>query len=129
MSDEQAKAQTRLRHRRQIDLSERLVVLNQIQSDVASRTITLAEAVRRLRVDAVDFTQSEFAKACKISQRSLASIEAGVANPSVQTLEAIFKKFGMYLSLGRRNAAEVEPPDKKLILELFARAFEAKGKV
>ncbi|MCJ1888256.1 helix-turn-helix domain-containing protein [Pseudomonas sp. LA21] len=128
MIDEQAKAQTGPRRRREIDLCERLAVMNLIQSDVASRKITLAEAVRRLRVDAVDFTQREFAKACKISQRSLVSIETGVANPSVQTLEAIFNKFGMYLTLGRRNAADVEPPDKKQLMALLARAFDAKEK-
>ncbi|WP_081596669.1 helix-turn-helix domain-containing protein [Pseudomonas nitroreducens] len=108
MSNDGSKPTADRLRRRETGICERLAVLQQIQGDIAERSITLGEAVRVLRVDTLDVTQREFARICKISQRTLVHIESGTGNPTVRTLESIFKKFGLYLTLGRRNPSDPE---------------------
>jgi transcriptional regulator with XRE-family HTH domain len=65
--------------------------------------------------------------ACKISKRTLSQLEADNGNPTIATLDAVFKKFGLTISLthlspielnaviARKNAREfgapTAPPD------------------
>ncbi|HBO4312241.1 TPA: helix-turn-helix domain-containing protein [Pseudomonas aeruginosa] len=85
--------------------------------------IDLAEAVRRLRVDAVDFTQPEFAKAAKIPLRSLVSIEAGEENLTIGTLQSILRIFGMYLTLGRMNPSDFSSGRQKAFVKPSGKAL------
>ena len=63
-------------------------------ADIASGTLTLPEAVRAMRKIS-RLTQAEFAKHRGISLQSLKQIEAGTANPTVDTLRKIADVFGL----------------------------------
>jgi transcriptional regulator with XRE-family HTH domain len=52
--------------------------------------------------------QGVFAAMCKISIRTLRRLELGESNPTVQTLNAIFKPFGMQIGIIRRPRARDE---------------------
>ena len=65
--------------------------------------MNLHEAIRRLRVEVTGLNQSRFAKMCKISMRALNHLEYGDGNPTLKTLESVFKVFGMRISLTMIN--------------------------
>ncbi|WLI11281.1 MULTISPECIES: helix-turn-helix domain-containing protein [Pseudomonas] len=60
---------------------------------------TLGTAIRRLRLEVTGFDQETFAAMCKMSTKALYQIEKDKANPTVSTLEAILRKFGLRLGL------------------------------
>ncbi|WP_454870050.1 helix-turn-helix domain-containing protein [Pseudomonas lini] len=60
---------------------------------------TLGTAIRRLRLEVTGFDQETFAAMCKMSTKALYQIEKDKANPTVNTLEAILRKFGLRLGL------------------------------
>ncbi|WP_447788794.1 MULTISPECIES: helix-turn-helix domain-containing protein [Pseudomonas] len=60
---------------------------------------TLGTAIRRLRLEVTGFDQETFASMCKMSTKALYQIEKDKANPTVNTLEAILRKFGLRLGL------------------------------
>jgi putative transcriptional regulator len=71
-------------------------------------TLTLAEAVKRMR-EVTGMTQGDFAaRIAGISKPALANIERGAANPTVATLERIGKAFG--LDVGFRRKPRTDPP-------------------
>lgn len=67
---------------------------DQFYADIASGALTLPEAVRAMRKIS-RLTQAEFAKHRDISLQSLKQIEAGSANPTVDTLQKIADIFGL----------------------------------
>lgn len=63
-------------------------------SDIAQGALTISEAVVTMRKIS-RLTQAEFAGHRGISVQSLKQIEAGTANPTVDTLEKISDIFGL----------------------------------
>ena len=63
-------------------------------ADIASGTLTISEAVVAMRKIS-RLTQQEFATHRGISVQALKQIEAGTANPTVQTLQSISDIFGL----------------------------------
>lgn len=88
----------RIRYRK-LDILERREVIHDIQLQVAEGDLSYGKAIRRLRKEAMGVPQDVFAMICKISTRTLADIEADVGNPSMHLIGAVFKRFGMRLSL------------------------------
>ncbi|WP_231296153.1 helix-turn-helix domain-containing protein [Pseudomonas aeruginosa] len=84
-----------------LDITERLKVLNEIQIEVATGELTFGKAVRRLRKDVTGLPQDVFARMCKVSTRTLANLEAEAGNPTMHSFIKIFRIFGMRLSLER----------------------------
>jgi len=84
-------------------IEERDLLIRSICQQVGEGTLNLHEAIRRLRVEVTGLNQSRFAKMCKISMRALNHLEYGDGNPTLKTLESVFKVFGMRISLTMIN--------------------------
>ncbi|WP_256737545.1 helix-turn-helix transcriptional regulator [Pseudomonas sp. dw_358] len=76
---------------------------------------TLGTAVRRLRLEVTGLDQDTFAAMCKLSTKALYQIEKDKGNPTLSTLDAILRKFGLQMGLARApktlyGAARVPQP-------------------
>jgi len=76
------------------DPAEARLRLDALYADVASGGIDIATAVRRMR-HISGLTQPEFARHRGISVQALRQIESGRGNPTVRTLDAIARVFGL----------------------------------
>lgn len=65
---------------------------------------TLGTAIRRLRLEVTGLDQETFAAMCNMSTKGLYQIEKDKGNPTLSTIEAILRKFG--LRLGLNSAAK-----------------------
>ncbi|WP_347902807.1 helix-turn-helix transcriptional regulator [Pseudomonas purpurea] len=80
-------------------VAERTLLIESIQQGLANDTLAIGEAVRRLRVEVTGLHQSQFAKMCKISVRTLVHIEHGEGNQTLKSLNAVFRPFGMQMGV------------------------------
>ena len=71
-------------------------------ADIAANTLTIPEAVLTMRKIS-RLTQAEFAKHRGISVQALKQIEAGTANPTVDTLQKISDIFGLKIGFVAKN--------------------------
>ena len=88
-------------------LQERARFIDAIQLGLGEGTLQIGEAVRRLRVEVTGLHQSQFARMCKISVRTLVHIEHGEGNQTLKSLNAVFKPFGLQMGVvkARRTKA------------------------
>lgn len=98
-------------------LEERKAYIQAVADEVARGKLTLGGAVKRLREDLLGVNQERFARACKISKRSLSQLEVDSGNPTLATLEAVFKKFGLTISL-----SHLDPVDFNAAIALKSKA-------
>lgn len=70
-------------------------------SGIADDTLSINEAVRRLRVEVTGLNQTQFARMCKISVRTLVHLEHGEGNPTLKSLNAVFRPFGLKMGVVR----------------------------
>jgi len=82
-------------------VAERTVLIESIQEALAHGTLEISEAVRRLRVEVSGLHQTQFAKMCKISVRTLVHIEHGEGNQTLKSLNAVFRPFGLEMGVVR----------------------------
>lgn len=87
-------------------LEERKAYIQAVADEVAQGRLTLGGAVKRLRENLLGINQERFAKACKISKRALSQLEVDTGNPTLSTLEAVFNKFGLKISLAHLGPVE-----------------------
>nr|WP_093099657.1 helix-turn-helix transcriptional regulator [Pseudomonas sp. Z003-0.4C(8344-21)] len=80
-------------------LEERKAYIQAVAEEVAQGNLSLGGAAKQLRENVLGLSQERFAKACKISKRTLSQLEVDSSNPTVATLDAIFRKFGLMVSL------------------------------
>ena len=92
---------------KELSLDERLACIEAVADEV-SRGKLLGGAAQRLREDILGVNQEWHAKASKISKRALSQLESDSGNPTLATLEAVFAKFGLHVSLTRLNPAEMD---------------------
>ena len=84
-----------------ISIDARALVIESIQEGLAQGTLEISEAVRRLRVEVTGLHQTQFAKMCKISVRTLVHIEHGEGNQTLKSLNAVFRPFGLKMVVVR----------------------------
>ncbi|WP_223521276.1 helix-turn-helix domain-containing protein [Pseudomonas sp. GL-B-19] len=84
-----------------ISIDARALLIESIQEGLAQGTLEISEAVRRLRVDVTGLHQTQFAKMCKISVRTLVHIEHGEGNQTLKSLNAVFRPFGLKMGVVR----------------------------
>jgi DNA-binding XRE family transcriptional regulator len=82
-------------------VAERTVLIESIQDALAEGALEISEAVRRLRVEVTGLHQTQFAKMCKISVRTLVHIEHGEGNQTLKSLNAVFRPFGLKMGVVR----------------------------
>ena len=92
---------------KEMTLEERKAFIQAVAADVAQGKLTLGGAVKRLRENVLGVNQERFAMACKISKRALSQLEVDSGNPTLATLEAVFKKFGLKISLAHLSPADL----------------------
>lgn len=88
-------------------LKERKAYIQAVGEEVAQGKLSLGGAAKRLRENVLGVSQERFAMACKISKRTLSQLEVDSGNPTVATLGAVFKKFGLVISLAHLSPVEL----------------------
>lgn len=73
---------------------------------------TLGTAIRRLRLEVTGLDQETFAVMCNMSTKALYQIEKDKGNPTLSTIEAILRKFGLRLGLTKSATTLYTPPPK-----------------
>ena len=80
---------------------ERRAVRVALYEDIEAGGLSLAETVRRMR-QVTGMTQADFAeKVAGVSKLTIAQIERGEGNPTVETLERVGRAFGLRLGFVR----------------------------
>ncbi|MGX9557662.1 helix-turn-helix domain-containing protein [Pseudomonas sp. CFBP 5750] len=92
---------------------------------------TLGTAIRRLRLEVTGLDQETFAAMCKMSTKALYQIERDKGNPTINTLEAILRKFGLRLGLTKAATNLYSPPlvQQKSVFEMPVRGANPKRKL
>jgi DNA-binding transcriptional regulator YiaG len=81
------------------EVLQRRAILDEIQAGLQDASISMGQAVRRLRHEVTGLKQEQFAAMCKISLRTLRQLELDEGNPTVQTLNGVFRPFGMRVGI------------------------------
>ncbi|VVN97373.1 helix-turn-helix domain-containing protein [Pseudomonas fluorescens] len=84
-----------------LSIDVRAQLIESIQEGLAQGSLGIGEAVRRLRVEVTGLHQSQFARMCKISVRTLVHIEHGEGNQTLKSLNAVFRPFGLQMGVVR----------------------------
>jgi len=84
-----------------LTIDTRQLIIESIEADLAQGKITLGGAVKRFRIDVTQLQQTQFARMCKISVRTLIQIEHGEGNPPLKSLNAVFNPFGLQMAVVR----------------------------
>ncbi|MCQ4328862.1 helix-turn-helix transcriptional regulator [Stutzerimonas stutzeri] len=85
-------------------IEERDRLIRSICQQVAAGTLGMPEAIKRLRIEVTGLNQAQFARMCKISMRAQNHLEHGDGNPTLKTLQSVFRVFGMRISLAMVDA-------------------------
>lgn len=103
-----------------LTLDERDELIRAISAAVADGSLDLGGAVKRLRVEVTGMKQATFARMCKISMRALNHLEHGDGNPTLATLEAVFRPFGLRMGLVRIDPVDLKSTLTKTELDGFS---------
>ncbi|CAM2870850.1 MULTISPECIES: helix-turn-helix domain-containing protein [Pseudomonas] len=82
-----------------VSMDTRALLIQSVEQGLAEGTLQIGEAVRRLRVEVTGLHQSQFARMCKISLRTLVHIEHGEGNQTLKSLNAVFRPFGLQMGV------------------------------
>jgi DNA-binding XRE family transcriptional regulator len=82
-------------------VAERTLLIESIQEALVQGTLEIGEAVRRLRVEVTGLHQTQFAKMCKVSVRTLVHIEHGEGNQTLKSLNSVFRPCGLKMGVVR----------------------------
>lgn len=86
-----------------LSIDARVLLIEEVQNGIADGSLQIGDAVRRLRVEGAKMHQSTYAQICKISVRTLIQIEQGEGNPTLKSLNAVFRPFGLQMGVVRRK--------------------------
>jgi DNA-binding XRE family transcriptional regulator len=81
------------------EIRQRGIILDELKEQLLAGSVTIGAAVKRLRTEVTGLRQEQFAGMCKISLRTLRQIEQDDGNPTIQTLNQVFKPFGMRVGI------------------------------
>lgn len=82
-----------------MDIEERGNLIREIHGALTEGTISMGQAVSRLRQEITGLSQARFAKLCRISERSLLQLEQDAGNPTVKTLNKVMRPFGLTVGI------------------------------
>lgn len=80
-------------------LEQRGLLIDNIRQELAAGRLSVGDAVKRLRTEVTGLHQSQFARMCRISLRTQIHIEHGDGNPTLKSLNAVFKPFGLQMGV------------------------------
>jgi transcriptional regulator with XRE-family HTH domain len=84
-------------------MDTRALLIERIEQGLADGSLEIGDAVRRLRTEVTGLHQSQFARMCKISVRTLVHIEHGEGNQTLKSLNAVFRPFGLKMGVVKLN--------------------------
>lgn len=79
---------------------ERQRLIEEIKFKSAAGEESLGTSIRRLRLEVTGLDQDSFATMCKLTTKTLSSLENDKGNPTINTLNSILKPFGLAMTLG-----------------------------
>ena len=82
-----------------LSIDQRARVIESIEQGLTNGSLEIGDAVRRLRTEVTGLHQSQFARMCKISVRTLVHIEHGEGNQTLKSLNAVFRPFGLQMGV------------------------------
>ena len=82
-----------------LSIDQRTRVIESVEQGLTDGSLEIGDAVRRLRTEVTGLHQSQFAKMCKISVRTLVHIEHGEGNQTLKSLNAVFRPFGLQMGV------------------------------
>lgn len=82
-----------------ISTTERNNVRNEIIKALLFGEMTQGQAIRKLRIEMLGINQQQYMKMVKVSRQTLSNIENDKGNYSVETINQVFKPFGLELGL------------------------------
>lgn len=86
-----------------VSMDIRALLIEGVQKGIADGSLPIGEGVRNLRVNGAKMHQIQYARLCKISVRTLIQIEQGEGNPTLKSLNAVFRPFGLQMGVVRRK--------------------------
>lgn len=84
-------------------------LIEDIQLKSASGEESLGTSIRRLRLEITGLDQDSFATMCKLTTKTLSTLENDRGNPTVNTLNGILKPFGLEMTLGSLRHKPIKP--------------------
>lgn len=96
---------------RQQTPEQRREFLQAIRLMLRRRDVSLGQALRVLRSAYLRMDRTRFAEMTGVSRRELAKLETDVANPTVNTLDRVFRPFGMRVGIVSSRAEAGESVD------------------
>ncbi|CAH6636851.1 helix-turn-helix transcriptional regulator [Pseudocitrobacter vendiensis] len=81
------------------DTAERNALMNAISLQLLMGNITQGEALKRMRINLVGMKQDAYARLVGVSRKTISDIENNKINNSIETLNKVFKPFGLQLGL------------------------------
>ncbi|MCY1395848.1 hypothetical protein D3C76_703320 [compost metagenome] len=81
------------------EIKQRQAILDEVQAGLMTGDLSIGNAVKRLRTEVTGLKQEPFARMCKISLRTLRQLEQDDGNPTLQTLNGVFRLFGMRVGI------------------------------
>jgi transcriptional regulator with XRE-family HTH domain len=88
---------------------DRQQLIEDIQLKSAAGEESLGTSIRRLRLEITGLDQDSFAKMCKLTTKTLSTLENGRGNPTINTLNGILKPFGLAMTLGSLRHKPIKP--------------------
>lgn len=85
-----------------VSIEIRGLLIESVLAGIADGSLGMGAAVRKLRVEVAKMQQTQFAKMCRISVRTLIQIEQGEGNPTLNSLNAVFRPFCLQMGVQRR---------------------------
>lgn len=82
-----------------MDIEVRGALIRDIHAALSDGTLTLGQAISRLRLEITGLSQAKFARMCKISERSLLQLEQDAGNPTVKSLNKVMRPFGLTVGI------------------------------
>lgn len=84
-----------------IPIETRKAVMREIDEGFEQHTLSLGDAIKRIRKGLYGMTQKQYAKFVGISEKTLRDVEKGNTDPRLSVMEKLLKPGGIRLS-GRR---------------------------
>lgn len=82
---------------------DKLVELqHELERKIEAGEITLGQAILQIRTRHFDFTQAEFARLCRVSEKTVRDIEKGNTDPRLSIVERMLNMGGLSLSVYRK---------------------------
>ncbi len=82
-----------------VSIDTRALLIESIEHGLADGSLQIGDAVHNPNTEVTGLHQSQFARMCKISVRTLVHIEHGEGNQTLKSLNAVFRPFGLQMGV------------------------------